>query len=90
MEYASGGELFERICKAGRFGEDEVLIFSNQAFFPVLLQLPFTLNVYYVLLQARFFFQQLISGVSFCHAMVHEFGNFSLYFLVSAFSAWKI
>jgi len=24
MEYASGGELFERICKAGRLGEDEV------------------------------------------------------------------
>ncbi|CAI0554163.1 unnamed protein product [Linum tenue] len=42
MEYASGGELFERICSAGRFGEDE----------------------------ARFFFQQLISGVSYCHAMV--------------------
>lgn len=41
MEYASGGELFERICNAGRFGEDE----------------------------ARFFFQQLVSGVSYCHAM---------------------
>ncbi|KAH9711730.1 protein kinase domain-containing protein [Citrus sinensis] len=41
MEYASGGELFERICNAGRFSEDE----------------------------ARFFFQQLISGVSYCHAM---------------------
>ncbi|EOX91316.1 hypothetical protein QUC31_003063 [Theobroma cacao] len=41
MEYASGGELFERICAAGRFNEDE----------------------------ARFFFQQLISGVSYCHAM---------------------
>ncbi|XP_022947767.1 serine/threonine-protein kinase SRK2I-like isoform X1 [Cucurbita moschata] len=41
MEYASGGELFERISNAGRFSEDE----------------------------ARFFFQQLISGVSFCHAM---------------------
>lgn len=24
MEYASGGELFERICNAGRFSEDEV------------------------------------------------------------------
>ncbi|XP_071725052.1 serine/threonine-protein kinase SRK2I-like [Rutidosis leptorrhynchoides] len=43
MEYASGGELFGRICNAGsgRFSEDE----------------------------ARFFFQQLISGVSYCHAM---------------------
>ncbi|GKV21258.1 hypothetical protein SLEP1_g31254 [Rubroshorea leprosula] len=45
MEYASGGELFERICNAGRFSEDE----------------------------ARFFFQQLISGVSYCHAMVSAF-----------------
>ncbi|KAG9452539.1 hypothetical protein H6P81_005443 [Aristolochia fimbriata] len=41
MEYAAGGELFERICSAGRFSEDE----------------------------ARFFFQQLISGVSYCHTM---------------------
>ncbi|KAG4118949.1 hypothetical protein ERO13_D11G049200v2 [Gossypium hirsutum] len=41
MEYASGGELFGRICAAGRFNEDE----------------------------ARFFFQQLLSGVSYCHAM---------------------
>ncbi|KAK8552181.1 hypothetical protein V6N12_040791 [Hibiscus sabdariffa] len=41
MEYAAGGELFERIYSAGRFGEDE----------------------------ARFFFQQLISGVSYCHSM---------------------
>ncbi|VAH52669.1 unnamed protein product [Triticum turgidum subsp. durum] len=41
MEYASGGELFQRICNAGRFSEDE----------------------------GRFFFQQLISGVSYCHSM---------------------
>ncbi|XP_058222245.1 serine/threonine-protein kinase SAPK2-like [Rhododendron vialii] len=41
MEYAAGGELFQRICNAGRFNEDE----------------------------ARFFFQQLISGVSYCHSM---------------------
>nr|XP_010911872.1 serine/threonine-protein kinase SAPK7 [Elaeis guineensis] len=41
MEYAAGGELFERICNAGRFSEDE----------------------------ARYFFQQLISGVSYCHFM---------------------
>ncbi|XP_072950831.1 serine/threonine-protein kinase SAPK7-like isoform X1 [Typha angustifolia] len=41
MEYAAGGELFDRICNSGRFSEDE----------------------------ARFFFQQLISGVSYCHFM---------------------
>ncbi|XP_071730845.1 serine/threonine-protein kinase SAPK3-like [Rutidosis leptorrhynchoides] len=41
MEYAAGGELFVKICSAGRFSEDE----------------------------ARFFFQQLISGVSYCHLM---------------------
>lgn len=41
MEYAAGGELFERIRNATRFSEDE----------------------------ARFFFQQLISGVSYCHSM---------------------
>ncbi|KAK1367065.1 Serine/threonine-protein kinase SAPK2 [Heracleum sosnowskyi] len=41
MEYAAGGELFERICRTGRCVEDE----------------------------ARFFFQQLISGVSYCHSM---------------------
>ncbi|URE10996.1 serine threonine-protein kinase [Musa troglodytarum] len=42
MEYAAGGELFERICVTGRFSEDEV---------------------------ARYFFQQLICGVSYCHFM---------------------
>ncbi|KAK1355051.1 Serine/threonine-protein kinase SAPK4 [Heracleum sosnowskyi] len=39
MEYAAGGELFDRIVTAGRFSEHE----------------------------ARYFFQQLISGVSYCH-----------------------
>nr|XP_033516221.1 serine/threonine-protein kinase SAPK2-like isoform X3 [Nicotiana tomentosiformis] len=44
MEYAAGGELFERIYNAGRLTEDE----------------------------ARFFFQQLISGVSYCHSMTAD------------------
>lgn len=26
MEYAAGGELFQRICNAGRFSEDEVIV----------------------------------------------------------------
>lgn len=42
MEYASGGELFDRIVRANRFSEDE----------------------------ARYFFQQLISGVAWCHKEV--------------------
>ncbi|KAI3462454.1 hypothetical protein Pfo_019117 [Paulownia fortunei] len=41
MEYAAGGELFDRICTAGRFSENE----------------------------ARYFFQQLICGVCYCHSM---------------------
>ncbi|KAG8068542.1 hypothetical protein GUJ93_ZPchr0005g15086 [Zizania palustris] len=41
MEYAAGGELFDRIIDRGRFSEDE----------------------------ARYFFQQLICGVSYCHHM---------------------
>jgi serine/threonine-protein kinase SRK2 len=28
MEYAAGGELFERICSSGRFSENEVTIFT--------------------------------------------------------------
>ncbi|TYI39501.1 hypothetical protein ES332_A02G103000v1 [Gossypium tomentosum] len=36
MEYAAGGELFERICNAGRFSEDEVekveILFSKRIF----------------------------------------------------------
>ena len=52
MEYAAGGELFDRIVKAGRFSEDE----------------------------ARFFFQQLISGVGYCH------GEVSCYFSLCTYA----
>ncbi|PKA58361.1 Serine/threonine-protein kinase SAPK6 [Apostasia shenzhenica] len=41
MEYASGGEIFNKICCVGRFSENE----------------------------ARYYFQQLICGVSYCHQM---------------------
>lgn len=36
MEYAAGGELFDRICSAGRFSEDEVKIKS-----PIFLKINF-------------------------------------------------
>lgn len=39
LQYAAGGELFERVKQAGHFPEDE----------------------------ARYFFQQLITGVRYCH-----------------------
>ena len=41
MEYAAGGELFERICNAGQFSENEVLIYCIHSFmlFVLLLQL---------------------------------------------------
>ena len=78
MEYAAGGELFDRICSAGRFSEDEVIIrllefrrlgrISSAFFSPK----PFGLDVIipFLFLQARYFFQQLICGVSYCHFMV--------------------
>jgi len=46
MEYAAGGELFDRIVKAGRFSEDE----------------------------ARYYFQQLVNGIEYCHksGVVHR------------------
>ncbi|XP_038887637.1 serine/threonine-protein kinase SRK2E isoform X1 [Benincasa hispida] len=66
MEYASGGELFERICNAGRFSEDEV---SFRCIKILDLESPTIVTLSYIDLQARFFFQQLISGVSYCHAM---------------------
>ncbi|KAK1355044.1 Serine/threonine-protein kinase SRK2B [Heracleum sosnowskyi] len=50
MEYAAGGELYERVMNAGRFSEDE----------------------------ARYFFQQLISGVSHCHFMQISHGDLKL------------
>ncbi|TYH58321.1 hypothetical protein ES332_D08G146400v1, partial [Gossypium tomentosum] len=44
MEYAGGGKLFDQICSADRFSEDE----------------------------HRYFFQQLISGVNYCHSIVFK------------------
>jgi len=52
MEYAAGGELFDRIVKAGRFSEDE----------------------------ARYFFQQLICGVDYCHRSVSGCYGIACYF----------
>ncbi|KAK2991469.1 hypothetical protein RJ640_016504 [Escallonia rubra] len=70
MEYASGGELFERICNAGRFSEDEVLTQCMLLLiFSIVSAVGFNMHLLWLVLQARFFFQQLISGVSYCHDM---------------------
>lgn len=74
MEYAAGGELFERICSAGRFSEDEVVESFQYSFTNILRHhITYLLTFYGELFftQARFFFQQLISGVSYCHSMVY-------------------
>nr|XP_016501298.1 PREDICTED: serine/threonine-protein kinase SAPK2-like isoform X4 [Nicotiana tabacum] len=60
MEYAAGGELFERIYNAGRLTEDE----------------------------ARFFFQQLISGVSYCHSMTADVWSCGVTLYVMLFGAY--
>jgi len=77
MEYASGGELFERICNAGRFSEAEVcdiyapfsksLLGSLIRFFYKFL-IDVSPSCYFF--QARYFFQQLICGVDYCHSLV--------------------
>lgn len=84
MEYAAGGELFERICNAGRFSEDEVSCVFSFAGASVWCAWSHLWSFFvhfcgnfnspdrswFFALQARFFFQQLISGVSYCHSMV--------------------
>ncbi|RWW86460.1 hypothetical protein BHE74_00004764, partial [Ensete ventricosum] len=80
MEYAAGGELFERICHAGRFSEDEVPFSLLRCFFfglkfllsSAISHQSLSLTFQRSLLQARYFFQQLISGVSYCHYMVYS------------------
>ena len=74
MEYAAGGELFERICNAGRFSEDEVRAMGTQ--FRNYAELHGLRRFHLIIfLQARFFFQQLVSGISYCHSMVRSLGR---------------
>lgn len=77
MEYAAGGELFDRICRAGRFSEAEVSYRPlSPYYFSINLSrfgLATWLDGFPCLrfgVQARYFFQQLISGVDYCHFMV--------------------
>lgn len=58
--YAMLGDLVRM-----RFLSSVLILFNNAPGF-------IFLNVLCLGLQARFFFQQLISGVSYCHAMVCE------------------
>ncbi|GFH30224.1 Ser/thr protein kinase, partial [Haematococcus lacustris] len=55
MEYASGGELFDRITRAKRFSEDEARYFFQFLTTTLAPCLPAP--------------QQLVSGVAYCHGM---------------------
>lgn len=84
MEYAAGGELFERICNAGRFSEDEVDKLTSSLrisfFWFISCCLCFLSFCFFFTVQARYFFQQLISGVHFCHAKVYTYLHFPSFF----------
>lgn len=89
MEYAAGGELFERICSAGRFSEDEVV---NLQFVHICLthwvNLSFSLmhmEVIYLKFPTDCLMLTLMAGEIFlptanlwsqllsCHGIVYEF-----------------
>lgn len=57
-----------RALQGGR-GSYSYILHSSLVFFFSILHIVYVL---FLFVQARFFFQQLISGVSFCHAMVFE------------------
>ena len=68
MEYVSGGELFDYIVKKGKVRYSKIFFFSI-FFFSEKLKLTEA--------EARPFFQQIISGVDYCHRhMVVCYSNF--------------
>lgn len=75
MEYAAGGELFDRISSAGRFSEAEVFqkwnCVNKYTRFIFLAKNELIIYNHLFYLQARYFFQQLICGVYYSHAMVN-------------------
>lgn len=89
MEYAAGGELFDRISNAGRFSEDEVVYSLFISFLQFFSNSSIFLWLSWCLLQARFFFQQLISGVSYCHTMVSKSSTLrNVPFLITFYSIY--
>ena len=62
MEYVSGGELFDYIVKHGKLKEE--VIYLKFFFFQPSC---FTFSTQFHVQDARRFFQQIISGVDYCH-----------------------
>lgn len=82
MEYASGGELFERICNAGRFSEDEVRI--PKSFILLLLVFVFHVASFTwaagagsILLSATYIWSQLLP----CNGKLPRSCAYTFYFL---------
>jgi serine/threonine protein kinase len=81
LEYAAGGELFHWITHRGRLSEPEVqncyihiyIITHLRACAHTYISeyFYFFLLLISCMLQARYFFQQLISGVQYIHSMVY-------------------
>jgi serine/threonine protein kinase len=54
----------------------KIFVYMNK-----LITSKFTKWMIFLMLQARYFFQQLLSGVSYCHSMVWKDSEFVVFFI---------
>ena len=88
MEYVSGGELFDYIVKKGRVGAMSFCSIINDTMpFPLHI-LVMKVCIYIPVFQcdeaeAKRFFQQIISGVDYCHTnrVVHRSDIFQPFYI---------
>lgn len=71
MEYAAGGELFERICNAGRFSEDEVISTTFSLFtFTIISSLFDPLSLCLILIAVIFVVNNMCSSFFDCSGSI--------------------